>query len=173
MKVFIGCSAQEQIPDNIHNDCRELLEVILKDNDLIFGACDTGIMGDAYRIAKKNNRKVIGMCSKFYEEDFSRLECDKKILTEYFIDSTLKIIQNSDAILILPGGFGTLYELFTTIYSKLCDEHNLKIVLYNSCGHYDELINFIEKMYKNKFAKEEIKKRFFIANTKEEVINYL
>lgn len=46
------------------------------ENDLVFGAKNCGIMGVAYREAKKNKRKVIGICPKCYEDSFHDLECD-------------------------------------------------------------------------------------------------
>ena len=89
------------------------------------------------------------------------------------LDSTLKIIKNSDAIIVLPGGFGTIYEIFTAIQSKICDEHNLPIIIYNSCNYYDELIKFIEETYKLNFAKENIKEKYVITNNKEEMLNII
>ena len=44
------------------------------------------------------------------------LECDKEVVTKSIIDSTIQIYENSDAIIFLPGGFGSLYEFFTANY---------------------------------------------------------
>ena len=78
MKIFIGSSSSENIEEKYKEDCRLLLEEILKNNDLIFGACNRGLMGISYKIAKNNKRKVTGMCPKVYKESLQELECDNK-----------------------------------------------------------------------------------------------
>lgn len=173
MNIFICCSAKNNISKDIVNDCKNLLELVLKENDLLFGTCVDGIMGLSYQIAKKNNRKVSGLCPELYAGDFAKMNCDEEIITNGILDSTLKIIDRADAIIVLPGGFGTIYEFFTTLYSKICKEHNLPVILYNSCGYYDKLIDFIETMYKEKFAEEEMRDKYFIINTPEEVQSIL
>lgn len=173
MRLFICGSYNENFPKEIYDDCEGLLNQILVDNDLLFGASDRGIMGLAYRIAKKNNRNIIGMCPPVYAEAYDILECDKEIITENMVDSTVQIINNSDVIIIMPGGFGTLYELFTAIQTKICNEHNLPIIIYNSCGYYNELEKFMETIFNTSFANEEVKGYYTIANNKEEISEVL
>ena len=173
MLLYIGCSANDDIKEEILKDCESLLEEVLKDNDLIFGGCNYGLMGVSYRIAKKNKRKIIGMCPEEYIEFMKEISCDEEIVTKGIQESTTKIIDTCDAILILPGGFGTVYEFFTTLYRKLCHEHDKKIIVYNSMSYYDNLSLQLEEMYKNNFAGEKIRDTYIISNNKEEIINYL
>ena len=56
MNLFIGASSCETIPNKYIDDCTILLEELLKNNDLVFGAYDKGLMGVAYKAAKKNKR---------------------------------------------------------------------------------------------------------------------
>lgn len=173
MKVFVCCSSNEKTPKYLMDDCEKLLDKVFINNDLVFGACEKGIMGLAYDVAKKNNRGTIGICPKIYAKSFDKLECDEEIVTEEILDSTIQIIKKSDAIIVLPGGFGTVYEFFTTLQGKICEEHNLPIILYNSCGYYDELIKFIDKMYINNFTRSDIKELYSVANSIDDVIKIL
>jgi len=173
MKLFIGASSSDNISNEIITDCSQLLEDILKENDLVFGAYDKGLMGISYRIAKKNKRNVTGICQEIHKQDFNKLECDTEILTASIIDSTRKIYNNSDVIIILPGGFGSIYEFFTANYCKICNELDKPIILYNSCGYYDKLISFINEGINNKIINEKETSKYFIANNTEEVIKYL
>ena len=173
MKIFVGSSSRDSMPDEYTEDCKELLEKILKKNDLVFGACSKGLMGLSYRIAKKNHRHVTGICPEVYKSSLDSLECDKEEITTSIIDSTNKIYKNSDVIIMLPGGFGTIYEFFTANYCKICNELDKPIILYNSCGYYDELIFFINKaIQKGIISGKEIDK-YYVANNVEEAINYL
>lgn len=172
MRVFVGASSIEEIPEKYTKDCTELLEVLLKDNDLVFGAYNVGLMGKSYEIAKKNHRKVTGICPEHYRDSLIPLECDKEEVTKTMLDSTLKIYQDSDVMVLLPGGLGTLYEFFTANYSKVCKEINIPIILYNSCGYYDKLLDYINDICKNSFIREQ-DKHYLVANNKEEVMNII
>ena len=173
MKLFIGSSSCENIPQEYVDDCTNLLEVLLKDNDLVFGAYNKGLMGISYDIAKKNHRSVIGICNEFYKDSLKDLECDVEEITTSMVDSTLKIYKNSDALIILPGGFGTIYEFFTANYSKICKEVNIPIILYNSCGYYDKLLSFIDDVCQDNFVREKERGNFVVANSVNEVVSYL
>ena len=173
MNLFIGASSCETIPNKYIDDCTILLEELLKNNDLVFGAYDKGLMGVAYKAAKKNNRKVTGICPEFYEESLKALECDKEEVTTSIIDSTMKIYKNSDAMILLPGGFGSIFEFFTANYCKICKEIDITVILYNSCGYYDKLIDFINDICKDNFVREKEQGNFCVANSPEEVIEYL
>lgn len=50
MKLFIGCSSSNNIPTEYFDDCKVLLEELMKENDLVFGACNSGLMGLAYNM---------------------------------------------------------------------------------------------------------------------------
>ena len=173
MRVFVCCSANKDIKKEYLDDCEDVLNDILKDNDLVFGACETGIMGLAYSIAKKNNRKVVGICPDIYKGAFDKIECDSEIVSIDMMDSTRQILNQSDAIVVLPGGFGTAYEIFIAIQTKICKEHNIPIIIYNSKGFYDNLIGFIEDIYKEGFAPLSYKDNYMIANNKEELLRLL
>lgn len=173
MLVYIGCSANDNIPQKYLKDCEMLLDIIMENNDLIFGACNQGLMGMSYKFAKKYNRNITGICPIAYKENLKDITCDNELITNKILESTMTIIEKCDAIIILPGGFGTLYEIFTAIQSKLCNEHNKPIIIYNSCGYYNSLLSFIDNMFEQGFCSLTAKEAYSVANTIEDLTNYL
>ncbi len=173
MKVCICSSANADIKEEYYKDCEEALNYILKYNDLVFGAYDTGLMGLSYKIAKENNRRITGIAPDVYSDSFDRLKCDEEIITMKIMDSTKAMFDVSDAVVILPGGFGTVYEFFAAIQMIVCNESTIPIILYNSCGFYDDLILSIKKMYNTGFASSSNVEYFKIANNVEELKNLL
>lgn len=174
MKLFIGCSSRNEIPKKYENDCKKYLNELFKyKNDLIFGACSTGLMGLSYSIAKENDREVIGICPKAYKKDLLDLNCTKEIITNSISERTDKVIKQSDAIIFLPGGIGTTYELFTAIESKRSKEFDKPIVIYNSNNFFDKLIDFLDKTYEEKFSNLNIKDCYYITYDAKDTINYL
>ena len=106
MRIFVGCSASEEIPNKYREDSKELLNELFKqENDLVFGACNSGIMADAYNIALDNKRDIVGICPEAYIHDFKELKCTEEIITKNVNERTDGLIRESDVLLFLPGGF--------------------------------------------------------------------
>ena len=122
------------------------------------------IQGAAYAYANDTS---------FYEEELNKLVCDEAILTDTMLESTLKIYEACDVVIFLPGGYGTVYELFTAIQSYLGGEIKQKIILYNCAGYYDKLISFLESAYKDGFILEEDYDSLVILNSVSEVVDYI
>lgn len=174
MKLFIGCSSRNEIPQKYFDDCKNYLEEIFKEeNDLIFGASINGLMGLSYELAKKHNRETIGICPVAYKDDLLDLNCTTEILTNTISERTDKAIELSDAIIILPGGIGTIYELLTAIECKRSREFDKPIIIYNSNNFYDKMIDFLEKIYIEQFGTLNIKDCYYITKSAEDTINYL
>ena len=173
MKIFVGASSSENIPNEYISDCKIVLEELLRTNDLVFGAYNKGLMMTSYEIAKKNNRQITGICSTFCEDSLKFLECNNHKVTNSIIDSTLEIYKNSDVMILLPGGFGSIFEFFTANYLKICNEINIPIIVYNSCGYYDKLLSFISDAYDKKFIKDNEIGKYLVANNIDEIMLFI
>lgn len=173
MKLFIGCSSSNDIPTEYFNDCKVLLEELMKENDLVFGACNSGLMGLAYNTTLKANGNITGICPEAYKDDFKTLKCDTEITTKSVSERTDSVISSSDALIFLPGGIGTIYELFTVIESKRCHEFNKPIVIYNSNGYFDKLLEFMDKVYSEKFSGFKDKRNYLVTDSISSILYYI
>lgn len=173
MRIFIGCSSSSDIPSKYLEDCKKFLnELFILDNDLVFGACNNGLMGVAYNIALENKKNIVGIYPEVYEYEARNLLCEK-IPTNTVNDRTSKLIENSDALIFLPGGVGTVYELFTAIENKRGHEFDKPIIIYNSCGYYDKLIDFVNLMSKDNFVSKEVQNCYYICDNAKDTITYM
>lgn len=174
MKLFIGSSANDNIKEAYLSDCNSYLEELFKlDNDLIFGATNRGLMSLSYNIAKQHKKHVTGICPLIYKDNYKELDCTEELLTNTVGERTKAVIDASDAIIFLPGGIGTVYELFTSIETKRSKEINKPIVIYNSCGYYDSLLTFLKQATKENFITEEVNALFHISKSAKDTINYI
>lgn len=173
MKLFIGCSSSNDIPTEYFNDSKVLLEELMKENDLVFGACNSGLMGLAYNTTLKANGNITGICPEAYKDDFKTLKCDTEITTKSVSERTDTVISSSDALIFLPGGIGTIYELFTAIESKRCHEFNKPIVIYNSNGYFDKLLEFMDKVYSEKFSGFKDKRNYLVTDSISSILYYI
>lgn len=176
MKLFVGCSSNSDIPNEYMNDCNKFLEELFKlDNDLVFGACSEGLMGLSYRIALNNHRQVIGICPLVYKQDLEVLNISEENceLTKSISERTDKVIARSDILLFLPGGIGTIYELFTAIEAKRNHEFDKPIIIYNSCGYFDKLFSFLEVMYSESFTSRKVENCYYVCNSAKDALAYI
>ena len=100
-------------------------------------------------------------------------ECVELFITPCMRSRKAKMDELSDAVVALAGGFGTLEELSEMIVQKQLGYNNKPIVILNTNGFYDKLIEFFDEIITQKFARDTAKKLYFIANTPEEAIEYI
>ena len=173
MKLFIGCSSSSDIDKKYLEDCQEYLDELLRDNDLVFGADNRGLMGLAYQVALKHNKTIIGVCPEIYKSDFDNLECSEEITTKSVAERTEKAIESSDAVIFLPGGIGTIYEFFSALESKRSHEFDKPIVLYNSCGYFNQMISMLDKVYDENFTARNVESNYHVSDSALDTLNYI
>lgn len=173
MNIFIGCGYNNKIPKKYFDDCKNYLNILLKDNNLVFGASATGLMGLSYNIAKMNGNKVHGICPEQFEDDLCILNCDENELSRDISERTKSLVDSSDALVFLPGGIGTIYEFFYALESKRVGEFNKPIIIYNSCGYYDKLKKLFKELYIEHFVNDSDLYNIHFSNTIEDTLDYI
>jgi uncharacterized protein (TIGR00730 family) len=114
---------------------------------LVYGAAKIGIMGIIARASLDLHGKVIGVIPEFLKlREVVHLGLHELITTNNMHERKLKMHELSDGFIALPGGFGTLEELFEIITWAQLGLHQKPIGLLNSNGFYDDLINMLERM---------------------------
>lgn len=141
---------------------------------LIYGGGSAGLMGLIADEVMKGGGKVTGIIPKLLVE----WEVEHRGITELIICDDMherkrKIYSKSDAAIILPGGFGTLDELFEIVTWNQLTIHDKSIFILNSDGFYDSLIAHIERMKEEGFLYEEALKRLFFLEDPSALENYL
>lgn len=81
--------------------------------------------------------------------------------------------EKSDAFLILPGGFGTLEEMFEVLAWQTLKLHTKPIVLLNINGFYDQLLGFLDHAVEQGMLKQQSRKILLVANNVEEAFTQL
>jgi len=83
------------------------------------------------------------------------------------------LYEKCDAAVILPGGFGTLDELFEMLTWNQLNIHNKKIFILNSAGFYDHLLAHTKMMQQENFLYDAIEERITILSGPGEITPYL
>jgi uncharacterized protein (TIGR00730 family) len=141
---------------------------------LIYGGANVGIMGAIADAAMSNGGQVIGIIPKVLVDwERKHEKITELIITEDMHDRKKIIYNRCDAVIILPGGFGTLDELFETITWNQLSIHEKHVFILNAGGFYTHLIRHIEQMKEENFLYAEAEKRITVLNNPEELLTYL
>ncbi len=153
--VFCGSSSGNDI--EIENAAIELgATFVAKDITLVYGAAKIGIMGTVAQTVLDQKGSVIGIIPQFLKKkEVVHLGLTQLITTQNMHDRKLQMQEVSDGFITLPGGFGTLEELFEVITWQQLGLHSKPIGILNVNGFYDEIIAMLETMVKRGFLKIE------------------
>ena len=173
MKIFIGCSSSNEISDEYKIVTKYLTDELSKDNDLVFGCEDRGLMGICYKSFLEKNRKIIGICYEMYKDDLEGLKLDEVHMVKTLEESNKLLCDMSDIILILPGAYGTLSEFFNILEEKRTNIHGKDIIIFNINGFYDGMLDMMNLIYKKVSNKYNFNSLCKVFNTVDEVCDYL
>jgi uncharacterized protein (TIGR00730 family) len=131
-------------------------------------------MGAIADATMSNGGKVTGIIPKVLVDwERKHEEITELIITEDMHDRKKIIYDRCDAAVILPGGFGTLDELFEIITWNQLSIHEKHVFILNSGGFYNHLIKHIEQMKEEHFLYSEAEKRITIISGPSELVPYL
>ena len=142
MKICVFCSANGQIDPDFFTKAEELGQWAAKNgHSIVFGGHDAGLMHSVSKAAHEAGGQVIGVVPRVIER-MGKLSpyLDVHIPTEDLTDRKQLMMDQSDAFVVLPGGIGTLDELFTVVAAATLDYHRKPVILYNMKGFWDSLV---------------------------------
>lgn len=141
---------------------------------LIYGGAHVGLMKFLALAVQENGGKVVGVLPKqIHEKGIGHQGADELIITKDLRERKTIMESRADCFVALPGGFGTLEEMFEFLTLKQLKFHNKPLIFINTKGFYDPLLQLFETLYAEKFAKEEYRELYYIASNVGEVLPYL
>lgn len=152
-KICVFCGSKEGNDLTITDVAKKVGETFAKrEITLVYGAAKIGVMGIIAKNTLENKGKVIGIIPDFLKmKEVVHLGLTELITTETMHQRKLRMHRESDGFIALPGGMGTLEELFEILTWQQLGLHQKPIGILNINGFYDELIAMLETMVKRGF----------------------
>lgn len=155
-RVVVFCGS---IPgtDDVYKSQATLLgrELAKRKIELVYGGAKVGLMGFIADAVLSEGGKVIGVLPGFLgSKEIAHEKLTELILVETMHERKTKMNELCDGVIALPGGFGTLEELFEMLTWAQLGLHKKPIALLNVNGFYDSLINLVNVMVEKGFLKE-------------------
>jgi len=137
---------------------------------LVYGAGDVGLMGEIAKAAQKNGGRILGVIPEhLLKLEVAKTDLDTFIVTENMHERKKVMFSNSETIVVMPGGVGTLEEFFEVLTWKQLGLHTKDIILLNVEGFWDSLLGLIEGLVESKFANRKILSQFIVVNSVKEL----
>ena len=149
MKGISGCWSSSE-GDDIHmvSTADELGKSLAQQKlTLVYGGAKVGLMGQVANGALDHNGKVIGVIPDFLKsKEIFHERITELIVVDNMHERKMKMHELSDGIIALPGGFGTLEELFEVVTWSQLGLHQQPMGILNVNGFFDELLAFLDTM---------------------------
>lgn len=167
MNIFIGCSSKDDIEKNYLTSTEEVCSYLAKENNLVFGAYEHGMMGKAYQEFHKQEKEITSITVSDYEDSLKNIISKKSIVEKTTFDRTKQLFQHSDILLFLPGGIGTFAELYSCIEEKRTKHLQIPIIIYNESNFFDSFLALQHQLLEQKFITKEDLQYQVVSNLEE------
>lgn len=169
LAVFCGSKAGKDSLYTLHAQQLGYL-MASKNIKLVYGGGGKGLMGTVADAVMEKGGEVVGIIPEILLE----WEAQHTGITELIVVPDMhvrkrKMYELCDAAVILPGGNGTLDELFEMLTWNTLNIHDKKIFLLNSNGFYNHLIAHMEQMYNSDFLYEQPAHRITVISHPQEL----
>ena len=142
--------------------------------DVVYGGANVGLMGAVADGALNAGGKVIGVLPNFLRsKEIAHLGLTELILVESMHERKTKMNDLCDGVIALPGGFGTLEELFEMLTWAQLGLHKKPIAVLNINGFYDSLIELLQTMTEKGLLKEVNQKMLLVSSDIDDLLNQM
>jgi hypothetical protein len=154
-KILVYCGSSKGHNPIYEQQAKQLVHALKRyDCELIFGAGSVGIMGVLADEYLKIGGHVVGVIPSFMEPwEVKHTGIQECFVTESMHARKQFMANRADGVIALPGGFGTLDELFEMLTWKQLDLHQMPISILNTNGYYDRLLAQMQHMVDEGFLK--------------------
>jgi len=124
---------------------------------LVYGAGDVGLMGRVARTTQAAGGATFGVIPvHLLEWEVGKRDLDSFVITETMHERKKVMFMNADAVVVLPGGAGSLDEFFEAVTWRQLGLHEKPVYLLNTAGYWDPLVNLMTHVVTQGFAGEDI-----------------
>lgn len=174
-KIGVFCAASNKLESQYYELAEELGRWLGQNGKtLVYGGANSGLMESIARGVKAMGGKVVGVVPDILE---------KKCRKSDFIDVTIPcgdlnerkaiLVEQSDILVALPGGIGTLDEIFTVMAAHSIGYHAKRVVLFDLNGFWDGLYEVLQELDRKHFVNVPLEEYLTVARTWEELYTLL
>lgn len=141
---------------------------------VVFGGCNMGLMECVARAAHDAGGRCIGVVPSIIEKGGRMSDyVDVHIPCDNLDDRKSLMVAQSDINIALPGGIGTLDEVFTVCAAASIGYHHKRVILYNMKGFWNSLLAMLDDLEQRGVLRAGFREMLLVANTLEDIQSLL
>ena len=171
--LAVFCASSDGVDTEIYEEAYSVGSYLAKNNiKLVYGGSKLGLMGQVAKGVLENGGSATGVIPDFLKtKEVVHTGLSELITTENMHERKLKMHDLSEGFIALPGGFGTLEELFEILTWGQLGLHRHPIGILNSNNYYDDLLAMLDKMVAKGLLKKINMDLVLVASNIEELVN--
>lgn len=169
MKICVFCGSSMGNDIRYQEAAAQLGEVLAQnDCTLYYGGGNVGLMKIIADKMIEKGREVVGvMPNLILDMEIGHNGISKMIETDSMSERKTILINESDAFIAMPGGFGTLDELFEIVVLNQLRITDKPVALYNTLNYFDSMIQFIDHAVGQGFIRKEHRDNIIVSDNPE------
>ena len=153
--ICVFCGSSNGFDRRFEEAAARLADV-LADNDcvLFYGGGSIGLMNVIADRMLERGKKVVGVMPDFLlSHEIGHERIDEMISTKTMAERKEILLRESDAFIVMPGGFGTLDEFSEVVVADQLQLMKKPVALYNTLGYYDDLVRWMQRGVREGFIR--------------------
>jgi len=173
--ICVYCASSSQVKEEYYTAAARLGRLLVNGgNRLVYGGGHRGLMGKIADTVLESGGEVTGIMPRFMTEvEWNHTGITEMILVDSMHERKEKMAAMADAVVALPGGCGTMEELLEVITWKRLGIFTKPIIICNTKGYFDPLIEMLNRSVDENFMREEHRLMWQVADTPEAVMEAL
>jgi uncharacterized protein (TIGR00730 family) len=174
-KIAVFCGSSLGFNEVYKNDAIKLGNHLVKNNiGMVYGGGKIGMMGILADTMLKQNGEVIGVIPGLLRhEEVAHTEITQMIVTKTMSKRKMKISKLVDGYIALPGGFGTLDEIFEALTLGQLGIESKPVGILNTNGFFNHLIKQLEVMVTEGYLKQSNKEMLIVSDSVDELCSLM
>ena len=175
MKLCVFCSANQQIDHDFFEMTKELGRWAAENgHSIVYGGVNCGLMECLAKATKEAGGRTIGIIPTIVERRGGTSNyVDVEIPCDNLHDRKQLMEDQGDVFIALPGGLGTLDEIFTIVASATIGYHEKPLILYNMKGFWNSLIDMLDDLHTRGVTRKQWQTYIKVVNSLDELITAL
>ena len=175
MKICIFCSANQQLDPDFFGMTEELGRwLATAGHTLVYGGVNSGLMECVARAVKQAGGRTVGVIPKIVEKG-GRISdyVDVEVMCDNLSDRKQLMEDRSDVFIALPGGIGTIDEVFTIAAAHTIGYHDKRVILYNMKGFWNDLVAMLDNLQQRGMVRGQWRDYIAVAESLEDIKDLL
>lgn len=175
MKICIYCASSAEISDIYFAATEALAKELVKNKvEVVYGGGAIGLMGKLADTIIENGGTIYGIIPRFmFDKGWAHKKVTDLVVTETMQERKARYLSGIDGIIALPGGSGTLEELLEAITLKRLGQFSKPIIILNTNGFYEPLIQMFQKCANENFINGKDLELWTFANEPSDAMDLL